>query len=182
MRWIAYVTAVAVIAAGAGTGAAYGESSPRNLAGSSGNGRLAVARAVAGSDSALEAAGSADTQAPVGEAGAPAPVVVAGLWVAYRSFRFGDGRADIRAVDEWQVIDITAHLARNPSLRFGIDDSVRSEFTNAGGRNLAKRRVAAVRAALIQAGTPAYRIEMGAFADPQRRRNRQVGLFLITAQ
>jgi outer membrane protein OmpA-like peptidoglycan-associated protein len=108
--------------------------------------------------------------------------VVADHWVPYRSFRFDDGRAVIRAVDERQVIDTAAYLTENPSLRFGIDDSVDPAVTNAGDRDLGKRRVAAVRDALIEAGTPAYRIEMGAFADPQHRRYRQVELFLITVR
>lgn len=181
MKWIVYITAVAVIAVGTGTRAAYGDGATGNLAGPTGYGGLADASAAAGSHRALGVSGSADTQA-VDQPSAPAPIVVADLWVAYRSFWFDDGRADIRAVDERQVIDITAHLAQNPSLRFGIDDSVGSKLSNGGDRNLAKRRVAAVRDALIQAGTPAYRIEMGAFADPQRRRNQQVELFLITTQ
>jgi outer membrane protein OmpA-like peptidoglycan-associated protein len=182
MKWIICVTAVAAIAAGTSTRASSDEASTDDFAGLSRYERLTDASAAAGSDSASGATGSADTRVPVDEPVALPPVVVADHWVAYRSFWFDDGRADIRAIDERQVVDITAYLTQNPSVRFGIDNSVDPESANAGDRNLAKRRVAAVRDALIEAGTPAYRIEMGAFADPQHRRTRQVELFLIAAQ
>jgi outer membrane protein OmpA-like peptidoglycan-associated protein len=107
---------------------------------------------------------------------------VADHWVPYRSFRFDDGRADIRAVDQRQIADVAAFLAQNPTLRLGIDDTIVPGVTDANELNLGRRRIAVIRDALIQAGTPPYRIEMGAFADPRRRRNQQVELLLLSLQ
>jgi outer membrane protein OmpA-like peptidoglycan-associated protein len=177
------VAVIAVIATACSAQAANYAASTDNPAGPPGYTRFADSSGAAGSNGALGAPGGAETQqGAVEQPGALTPVVVADHWTPYRSFRFDDGRADIRAVDERQVTDTAAYLAQNPSLRFGIDDSVDPGVTDAGDLKLGRRRVAAVRDALIHAGTPASRIEMGAFADPQRRRNQQVELLLITAQ
>jgi outer membrane protein OmpA-like peptidoglycan-associated protein len=108
--------------------------------------------------------------------------VVADHWIPYRSFRFDDGRADIRAVDQRQIIDIAAYLAQNPALRLGIDDTMVPGVTDVGELSLGRQRIAVIRDALLQAGTPAYRMEMGAFADPRRRRNQQVEVLLLSVQ
>jgi outer membrane protein OmpA-like peptidoglycan-associated protein len=135
-----------------------------------------------GSTGASGASGSAGTQGPVGQVGSQGPVGIVDHWTPYRSFGFDDGRAEIRAVDERQITDTAAYLARNPSLRIGINDSMDTANTNANEQRLGERRVAAVRNALIQAGTPASRIETSAFGDPDSLRNQRVNVLLITAQ
>jgi hypothetical protein len=56
-------------------------------------------------------------------------------------------------------------MNQNPSFRVAIDGS------NSG-------RVSKVRDALIEAGVPASRIQIGAYGDPQVRRNSHVGVLV----
>jgi outer membrane protein OmpA-like peptidoglycan-associated protein len=58
-------------------------------------------------------------------------------------------------------------MAQNPSLQLDID----------GPSNA---RAASVRDALVQAGVPAYKIQMGAVGDPQLRRNDRVEVLIST--
>lgn len=176
------VAAIAVIATGCSVQAADYAVPTVSLAGPSGYARLADSGAMAGSNGGAGASGGSETQGADGQPGTLPPVVVADHWVPYRSFRFDDGRADIRAVDQRQIADVAAYLAQNPALRLGIDDSIVPGVTDVSELRLGRRRVAVIRDALLQAGTPAYRIEMGAFADPRRRRNQQVELLLLGAQ
>jgi hypothetical protein len=173
------IAALAVIALGCGAQAATYVAATGSPNGPAGFIRLADSGGVAAS---VGASGNGESRGVLGQPAILPSVVVADHWEPYRSFIFDDGRADIRAVDERQVTDTAAYLAQNPGLRLGIDDSPEPGVTNAGDLSLGKRRIAAVRDALIRAGTPAYRIEMGAFADPKRRRNQHVDLLLITTQ
>jgi len=81
-----------------------------------------------------------------------------------------------------QISDITGYLAENPSVRLGIDGTTDPNVTGSRNEYLSERRVGAVRDALIQAGTPASKIETGTFGDPRRPRDGQVEVLLITAQ
>jgi hypothetical protein len=57
--------------------------------------------------------------------------------------------------------EISNYLDENRSLRVGLDGADENRTNN-------------VRNALIDAGVPAYKIEMGAFGDPQLRHNNRV--------
>jgi outer membrane protein OmpA-like peptidoglycan-associated protein len=103
-------------------------------------------------------------------------------WTSYRKFTFDNDRADIRASERGQISDIAAYMGQNPSLRLGIDGPTDLGVTDSRNQDLSARRVGAVRDALIQAGTPAYKIRTGAFGDPSLKRERQVEVLLITAQ
>jgi hypothetical protein len=59
--------------------------------------------------------------------------------------------------------EIANYMDRNPSSRVGID-----------GPN--ELRVGNVREALIEAGVPPYKIQTGAFGDPQLRRDGRVAV------
>jgi outer membrane protein OmpA-like peptidoglycan-associated protein len=142
----------------------------------------ATGSSMQGSTGASGASGSAGLQGPAGQVGSQGPVGVVDRWMPYRSFGFDYGSASIRAVDERQVTDMASYLAQNPSLRLGIDDFMDPATASSSDQRLGERRVAAVRDALIRAGTPAYRIQTGAFSDPQSRRNQQVNVLLITTQ
>jgi outer membrane protein OmpA-like peptidoglycan-associated protein len=65
-------------------------------------------------------------------------------------------------------------MAKNPSLQLGID------ATDPGNQTLGNRRADAVRDALVQAGVPSYKIQTGAFGDPQLRTNGRVEVLLST--
>jgi outer membrane protein OmpA-like peptidoglycan-associated protein len=66
------------------------------------------------------------------------------------------GRDDILRADSNKAREIADYLNQNPSSRVAIDGS-------------SERRVSEVRNALIGAGVPAYKIQTGAFGDPQTR-------------
>jgi hypothetical protein len=65
------------------------------------------------------------------------------------------------------ISDIAAYIAQNPSLQLDIDGPSNS-------------RAGSVRDALVQAGIPAYKIQMGAVGDPQLRRNDRVEVQINT--
>jgi outer membrane protein OmpA-like peptidoglycan-associated protein len=88
---------------------------------------------------------------------------------------FGYARADLTASDRNKVSEIAAYLAKNPSLQVGIDG-----YKDPSNQNLSDRRVGAVRDALIAAGVPSYKVQIGAFGDPQLSRDRRVELLLST--
>jgi hypothetical protein len=121
-----------------------------------------------GSTGALGVAGSAGPQGQIGQIGPQGPVGIVNAWTPYRNFNFGSAK---------QSSEISTYMARNPSLRLGIDSN-----GQLGNQDLEARRVAAVRDSLIQAGTPAYKIESGAIGDPLLRREQQVNLLLISAR
>jgi len=110
----------------------------------------------------------------MGAAGAQGPVGSVGSWTHYRNFRFGYHSAQIRASDQSTANDIAAYMAKNPSLQIGID------ATDPGNQALGNRRADAVRDALVQAGVPSYKIQTGAFGDPQLRSNGRVEVLLST--
>jgi outer membrane protein OmpA-like peptidoglycan-associated protein len=68
------------------------------------------------------------------------------------------------------VTEIASYMAQNPSLQLGIDGS--------GNQQLAEPRADSVRAALIDAGVPPSKIQMGAFGDPQYTRDRRVAVMI----
>ena len=74
------------------------------------------------------------------------------------------------------------HLGLLRALRLGLDGSTDPQFGSRSDLDLSPGRVGAVRDALIRAGTPAYKIETGAFGDPQDRRAGEVEVLLISAR
>ena len=79
-----------------------------------------------------------------------------------------------------KVSDIAAYLARNPSLEVGIDGSMENRRSSQRDRDLSNARADSVRDALMQAGVPAYKIQMGEFADPDRRHLDEVQVLIKT--
>jgi outer membrane protein OmpA-like peptidoglycan-associated protein len=89
-----------------------------------------------------------------------------GRWSSYRNYRFNIGRDDILRADSNKAQEVADYLNQNPSARVAIDGSE-------------ARRVRAVHEALIGAGVPAYKIQTGAFGDPQARSDeRQVAVLV----
>jgi outer membrane protein OmpA-like peptidoglycan-associated protein len=119
-------------------------------------------------------------QGETGPAGAQGAVGTVKLWTAYQEFNFNRTSADISALDMNTVSDIAAYLARNPSLEVGIDGSMDTRRSNQQDRDLSNHRADSVREALIQAGVPADKIQMGAFADPTRRHEGQILVLIKT--
>jgi outer membrane protein OmpA-like peptidoglycan-associated protein len=126
--------------------------------------------------------GDAHGLQPVPDEGTDAKRVSVEYWSAYREFLFDYDRAEIRASDRSKISEIASHLAQNPSLRLGLDGSPDPNGNGLRDRVLTERRVGAVRDALIRAGVPASKIEVGEFADPKLRRDRQVEVVLRNAR
>ncbi len=107
-------------------------------------------------------------------AGAVAPPARAvSRWTTYKQFLFAPDQADVPTTDSRVVSEIVSYMARNPSLRLGIDGSDTRDPA------LAARRVAAVREALIKGGVESARIETGAFSSSRLLRDRKVEVLLI---
>jgi len=105
---------------------------------------------------------------PIGAQGGVGMIVG---WTAYREFYFDPLAASIRPTDMGRASEIAAYLVQNPSLDVAIDGS---------GDELSSRRSASVRSALMQAGVPSNRIQMGAFVTPDRRHNGQIEVLIKT--
>jgi OmpA family protein len=114
-----------------------------------------------------------------GPIGAQGDVGIVERWTAYREFAFNRGGSNLSAAEMDRISDMAAYLARNPSLEVGIDGSMDRRF-NQSDRDLSDRRANSVRDALMQAGVPGYKIQMGAFADPDRRREGQIQVLIKT--
>jgi outer membrane protein OmpA-like peptidoglycan-associated protein len=88
-----------------------------------------------------------------------------GGWDAYRDYTFTANSNEILRSDNGKAKEIANYLDENPSLRIGLDGS-------------SERRVGVVRDALIKAGVPASKIQIGAFGDPQLRRDGRVAVLV----
>lgn len=126
--------------------------------------------------------GGAGPQGHVGLAGVQGPIGTFTNWTPYQRFSFDADGADIRASDLRQASDITAYMMENPTARLGIDGSSNAKADGWRTDELTERRVSAVRDALIQAGTPSFKIQTGPFGDPDFRRENQVEVLLITVR
>jgi Outer membrane protein and related peptidoglycan-associated (lipo)proteins len=121
-------------------------------------------------------AGNAGPQGPAGATGARGPAGVIDRWTSYRTFWFESNTADLRSSDMSKVSEIAGYMQQNPSLKVGIDGSI----PPGSDQDLGNRRVSTVRAALIKAGMPASRIEMGAFGEAQLAREGRVEVLIRT--
>jgi len=125
-------------------------------------------------------AGPAGLQGVRGREGSTGEQGVAGVvarWTTYRDFDFDRTDARLRPSEMDQVVEIAAYLVENPSLEVGIDGSL-NDGSSRNSRDLSTRRAESVRDALMQAGVPAYKIQMGKFADPDHRREGQIELLI----
>jgi len=112
--------------------------------------------------------GAAGPQGSVGPTGAQGPLATAGKsgnWSLYRGYDFAYARDDINDNDLKKAGQVAEYINRNPSLDVAIDGS-------------STRRVHAVRDALISAGVPPDKIQMGAYGDPNLRSERHVAVLV----
>jgi hypothetical protein len=127
---------------------------------------------MAGVPGASGPSGIQGAQGGIGPMGAQGVVGIVDRWTAYRQFTFYPAGTNMTASDTGKAIDVAAYLAQNPSIEVGIDAS--------GNGELANSRADAVRVALMQAGVPAYKIQIGAFSDPNRRQDDQAQVLIKT--
>jgi len=86
-------------------------------------------------------------------------------WSVYRGYDFAYARDDINDNDLKKAGQVAEYINRNPSLDVALDGS-------------STRRVHAVREALITAGVPPDKIQMGAYGDPNLRTDRHVAVLV----
>jgi outer membrane protein OmpA-like peptidoglycan-associated protein len=92
-----------------------------------------------------------------------------GDWTPYRDFWFDSNKSDLQSSDSGKVSDIANYVSQRAGRHVAIDGSI-----DPNNADLSNRRVSAVRNALVEAGVPSSKIQIGAFADPQLQRDRRV--------
>ncbi|MEL3892108.1 OmpA family protein [Ferrovibrio sp. MS7] len=157
-------------------------SSAGMIAQSVGNDIVGGRRTASDSSDMSGISGLAAPQGHVGLAGTYGPTGSFNNWTPYQRFAFDKDSADVRFSDMRQASDITAYMLENPTARLGIDGSSSAPTAEWRDQALTERRIGAVRDALVQAGTPAFKIQIGAFGDPESRRENQVEVLLITVR
>jgi hypothetical protein len=113
--------------------------------------------------------GATGPQGAIGQTGAQGPGGAVSGWTPFRDYWFDIDRSDLRAADSGKASDIAGYLSQNPGQQVAIDGSIDSNNVD-----LSNRRINSVRTALLDAGVPAYKIQTGAFGDPQTQRDGRV--------
>ena len=143
----------------AGATGATGAAGPTGYTGAQGGTQYAGVSGPAGATGATGAQGAA------GPAGSQGPLARGGSWSPFRDYTFDSYSNAIHTADGSKAREVAAYTSQNPTVRVAID-----------GSN--DQRVGSVRDALINAGVPAYKIQTGAFGDPQLRRDGRVNVLL----
>jgi outer membrane protein OmpA-like peptidoglycan-associated protein len=160
----------ATVAAGpAGAPGAIGQIGAQGTSGLTGAQGTTTARRVG----ILGSPGPAGVQRAVGSNGAQGPAGIVERWTSYRVLTFDYAQAVLSAADQSTVSEIAAYMAKNPSLQVGIDG-----YRDPSNQSLSEHRIGTVRDALIVAGVPRFRVQIGAFGDPQFSRDRRVEVLL----
>ena len=85
-------------------------------------------------------------------------------WIAFRSLWFFYNRAELDPSEIRKVSEVARYLEQNPSAEVGIDSSIDLLGAKPGNEAVNTGRISAIRDALIAAGVPASRIQVGTFA------------------
>lgn len=99
-------------------------------------------------------------------------------WSNHTHFKFDGEQARIREEDYSKLTKIASLVQADPTLHVGIEGSLDMNGSVARDRVLGERRIDGLRNALIRAGVPAHRIEIGTFGNIQTRHDGQVEVFL----
>ena len=145
----------------AGAAGPSGPAGPAGAQGATGYTGVQGSTEMAGISGAVGRTGEAGPQGAIGATGARGPMAGKSGWSSHADYTFGTNSNEIQRADRNKAGEIATYMDRNPSQRIALDSSSTS-------------RVGVVRAALIDAGVPASRIESGAYGDPQRRRDGRV--------
>ena len=102
-------------------------------------------------------------------------------WTLYRDFRFDYESSDLSAACKKKVTEIAHYMKKNPSLAVGLDGSMDPRGTDPRNTECCHKRVNAIRDALVEAGVPSSRIQMGEFGDRHLVKDRRVAVLLCTS-
>ena len=138
-------------------------------------------RTTAGIAGSTGATGATGSQGSTGSKGDTGVAGIVGSWTSYRDYTFAYNDARVQDSDATKSANIAAYIKANPSLQLGLDGTIDPRGADPKDQALSDRRVEAVRAALIDAGVPAYKIKVGAFGDSKTRRDRRVEVLFATA-
>lgn len=152
-----------------------GSQGPSGMTGAQGTPGMTGAQGSAGAPGVQGSPGLTGVQGPAGVTGAqgvaaPGPGAPVGTvrWTSLGDILFDYDRAEIRYSESRKPAEIAAYMSQNPSVRLGIDGYTDSRGTPQHNLPMSQRRVTTVRDALIQAGVPAERIEMGTFGTDRQ--------------
>jgi outer membrane protein OmpA-like peptidoglycan-associated protein len=106
---------------------------------------------------------------------------VVSLWTLFRAIRFDYNRSDLKASEMTKVGEIAQYMKANPSLQIGLDGSMDPDGNDPHDQGLSNRRVTAIHGALVKAGVPADRIQLGPFGDSRLTADRRVAVLLCTS-
>ena len=160
-----------------------GPSGPAGRDGSMGQTGMAGGSGPRG-ESAVAIAGPRGNQGSagqVGQKGESGTVGVAGVvdcWTTFRKVAFERNSASIPRSEQYKITEIAAYLRDNPTLQIGLDNAVSTDGNN--DRDLANRRVNAIRDSLVQSGVSRDKIQYGAIGDPSNRREQVVEVLFST--
>lgn len=134
----------------------YGPPGPQGVAGPSGP---PGPQGIAGEPGPMGPAG------PAGPIGAMGPRGVDFAWAAFSDVLFDFDRATLREDEAAKLAQLAAVLKQNPGYRVELEGYADPRGTGAYNLALSRRRVEAVRMALIEAGVPEATILTGAYGE-----------------
>jgi outer membrane protein OmpA-like peptidoglycan-associated protein len=117
--------------------------------------------------------GVAGIQGPGGPQGVSGPEGVMGQqgpqrpWVTFADFLFDFDRSAIRGSETGKIDKLNQYMKQYPGIEVGLDGHADPRGTTAYNQPLSQRRVDAVKAALVNAGISADKIQTGAFGESQ---------------
>lgn len=115
--------------------------------------------------------GIAGLPGPMGAAGPAGPVGAMGprgtdfTWTAFGDVLFDFDRATLREEEAAKLAELASVLKQNPDYRVELEGYADPRGTDAYNVALSRRRVEAVRMALIESGVPAAAIMTGAYGE-----------------
>jgi outer membrane protein OmpA-like peptidoglycan-associated protein len=160
-----------------GATGATGGTGAQGVSGSEG----AQGRTTAGVAGSTGFTGATGAQGNTGSQGDRGVAGIVGSWTSYRDYTFAYNDARVQDSDAAKSANIAAYMKANPSLQLGLDGTIDPRGADPKDQALSDRRVEAVRASLIDAGVPAYKIKVGAYGDSKTRRDRRVEVLFATA-
>jgi outer membrane protein OmpA-like peptidoglycan-associated protein len=86
-------------------------------------------------------------------------------WTTFKDVLFDFDKSNLRANEQPEINEIASYLQQNPAFTVGIDGHADPRGTDRYNQALSERRVSAIKAALMQAGVPAEKIQTGAFGE-----------------
>ena len=138
----------------------YGPMGPEGPAGPPGPQGIAGPVGPQGPMGAMGAAGAAGAAGPQGVAGSKGADLA---WPSYTDVQFDFAKADLRSSETNKIAMLAAYLKEHPTFTVELEAFADPRGTQEYNLQLTRRRVEAVRTALVEAGVPAANISAAAY-------------------